>query len=89
MHKTAVCTKIKSCVSDVLQVAVVGRQGRVLTAHVGPGNTNALLLSQLHAQGYTSAGAVVGQCPSVGVSGEGGRPGTCFTPYGLYSHQCL
>ena len=53
----------------VLQVAVVGRHGQVLIAQVGPGNTNALLLSQLHAQGYTSAGAVVGQCPSVGLSG--------------------
>jgi hypothetical protein len=52
------------------QARVTGRNGSVLTVEVGPGNTNALLISQLHKAGYSTAGTIIGQCPSVGVSGE-------------------
>jgi hypothetical protein len=55
-----------------MQVKVLGKQGQVLNVQVGPGNTNAFLISQLHKQGYSAAGTIIGQCPSVGVSGEGG-----------------
>lgn len=52
------------------QIKVLGKQEKIITVSIGPGFTNALLISQLHKLGYSAAGTIVGQCPSVGVSGE-------------------
>jgi len=77
--------------SNMTSIKVLGKQGKVMTVNAGPGNTNALLISQLHKLGYSAAGTIVGQCPSVGVSGFmlGGGQGDLSRMFGLACDQVV